>query len=144
MTTIHLGVFDVPYVDAKGITTGDVAEILEAKYHVMEVFAEVHAEDIAASLANAVEGSIETLLMGGSFQAVQASMLGGLSDVDDKFKQFLSQGEMERLGYPGVPTKAALDRQSSRFKKKRGPNRRPSFIDTGQYQASFHSWVDNE
>ena len=143
MTTIHLGVIDVPYVDAKGVTTGDVAEILERKYHVMEIFAEAHGEDIAKELANAVEGSLETLMMGGSFQSVQSAMLGGLTNVDHLFKQFLSNGEMESLGYPGVPTKAALTGVNHRLKKKKG-GRRPSFIDTGQYQASFHAWVDNE
>ena len=56
-------------------------------------------------------------------------------------KQFISSGEMEKLGYPGVPTKAALMGVNHRLKKKRGP-RRVSFIDTGQYQANLTNWVE--
>jgi len=48
---------------------------------------------------------------------------------------------METLGYPGVPTRAALMGVNSRLKKRRG-KRRPSFRDTGLYQASFMAWVD--
>jgi hypothetical protein len=50
--------------------------------------------------------------------------------------------EMDRLGYPGVPTKASLDGVSHRFKNKRGAPGRPSFSDTGLYEDSFVAWID--
>ena len=65
----------------------------------------------------------------------------GESQIENRFKQFLSLREVEKLGIPGVPTKAALAGVSHRFKGKKG-GRRPSFIDTGLYQASFKAWID--
>jgi hypothetical protein len=70
---------------------------------------------------------------------------GATSEIEDRFKQFLSTGVMETLGFPGVPTQAALDRRagkkrSGRFKKKR-PSTGVSFIDTGLYQSSFRAWM---
>ena len=49
----------MPYIDAKGKTTGDVAEILEAKYHPMEIFSEVHGEQIADHVAEAMNGVLD-------------------------------------------------------------------------------------
>jgi hypothetical protein len=164
MPTLHLGVLDVGYVQTESapkrapkrprkgphkahakkyqnISTGDVAEILESKYHPMEIFFEQHKEDIAADLEGSLAGALESLLMGAppSLDAFGSAT----SQIEDRFKKFLSEKEMEGLGYPGVPTKAALMGVSHRFLhpyKKRPP--RPSFIDTGLYQASFKSWVD--
>jgi hypothetical protein len=137
---LHLGVFDIPYVDVKDKTTGDVANILEAKYHPMEIFYQLHEEEIAQDIAHGFQGALETLLMGGPLNLAN-TMHASTSRIDERFKDFLTNKEMEGLGYPGVPTKAALEGVSHRFKKKRG-SRRPSFVDTGQYQASFHSWME--
>ena len=107
---LHLGVLDVPYKQGSNSspeTTGDVAEILENRYHPIEIFYEEHA------------------------------------NIETRFRHFLSQKEMDSLGVPGVPTKAALAGVSHRFKHpyaKRAP--RPSFIDTGLYEASFRAWVE--
>ena len=138
MPVLHLGVIDVPYARRGGKTTGDVAEILEAKYHVMEVFYRQNDAHVARSLEKSVAGALESLLLGAppSIDAFGA----GTSRIEDRFKQFLSRREIEKLGYPGVPTGAALRGVSHRFKKKRG-GRRPSFIDTGLYQSSFKAWV---
>lgn len=158
MTTLHLGVIDVPYGDEAaaptkkgqprkrrgqlGVSTGDVATFLEDKYHVMEHFFELHGEEIAADLSESVAGALETALMGGP--ALDSSGLAAaMTKIEERFKRMLSEKELERLGYPGVPTKAALHGVSHRFKHpyaKRGP--RPSFVDTGLYQSSFKAWVD--
>lgn len=140
MTTLHLGVFDVPYIDAEGKTTGDVAEFLEKKYHILEIFSEVHAQKIADHLADGMAGALESMLNGATEDLTKA-MGGASSKIADDMKQFISSGEMEKLGYPGVPTKAALMGVNHRLKKKRGP-RRVSFIDTGQYQANLTNWVE--
>jgi len=139
---LHLGVNDVPYVDEQGKTTGDIAQILEGKYHIMETFYESHSQQIADVLANGLEGALESVMSGSRINLDQV-FLGGTTRIDEMFKDYLSNAEIEHAGIPGVPTKAAIERRSARFKKGKGKNRRPSFIDTGQYQANFHSWVDN-
>lgn len=141
---LHLGVIDLPYpADAEGLTTGDVAEILEDKYHPMEVFFELHGQEIADALANGMEGALESLLMGAPPQAIARAAEGALSGVQAQFKTFLSSREMEGLGIPGVPTKAALDGVNHRLKKRKGAPR-PSFIDTGLYQSSFRAWMSED
>lgn len=168
MTTLHLGVIDVSYLPPQpttpqpkkapkrpgrsrvhkrhakkyeNISTGDVAEILEAKYHIFEVFFREHEADIAKDIENSLGGAIESLLMGGPPQL--DAFGSATSSIEARMKRFLSDQEMEKLGYPGVPTQAALRGVSHRFKNpyaKRAP--RPSFIDTGTLQASMKSWVD--
>lgn len=165
MPIIVLGVVDVPYnlpPSANGkparkaskrprphkshaakygnMTTGDVAEILEAKYHVMEHFWTLHEAQIASDLEESLSGALETFLMDGPIAAT--GFESALSKMEDNFKQMLSQRELDMLGYPGIPTAAAMAGVSHRFKRpyaKRPP--RPSFIDTGLYQASFKAWA---
>jgi hypothetical protein len=165
VVTLCLGVIDLPYADepapAKRVakaragkqkpkvnksetagaqTTGDVAEILEAKYHIVEIFYETHEEDIGEMFAESLSGTLEALLMGAP--ATLNPFGEATSVIDSSFKDFLSNEEMASTGTPGVPTKAALRGVNHRLKLKSGP-RRPSFIDTGQYQNSFISWVEN-
>lgn len=61
-----------------------------------------------------------------------------MSKVHDLFVNFLDDEEMN--GMPGVPTLRALMGISKRFKDKKGQPR-PSFIDTGTYQAAMRAWV---
>lgn len=162
MTTLHLGINDLPYVDydappkkvakAKrgkankprktkgggGQTTGEIAEILEAKYHIMETFAERHLPEIAGSLAESMAGALESLMMGAP--ASQSPFGEATDEIKAKFQKFLDDKEMD--GATGVPTQAAKDGVNHRLKLKRGPPR-PSFIDTGQYQAHFQNWIDD-
>lgn len=162
---LHFGVIDIPYVEAPtpkkapkdpkrsarrphkahakkygNITTGDVATILEDRYGVMQAFYNAHQKDVVSAIENSLQGSIESLLMGGPPRL--DAFGAGMSKIEDLFKQFISQGEIERMGIAGVPTAAALRGVSHRFKqayKLRAP--RPSFEDTGLYEASFKSWV---
>jgi hypothetical protein len=67
-----------------------------------------------------------------------------MSSIARRFKDMLSQRAYDGK-IMGVPTKAAQAGVSHRFKKpyaKRAS--RPSFIDTGQYQASFVSWMEKK
>lgn len=155
---LHLGIIDVPYVGretaaqmrrrvkkgehppAGAKTTGDVAEILEARYHIMEIFYEVHKAEIIGALEESVSGAIENLIAGAPIN--MAATGEGESKIKDLFSKFLSEKEMDRLGYPGVPTEAAKRGVNHRFKKGKGPKNRPSFIDTGLYETSFRAWVD--
>ena len=154
--TLHLGVIDQPYrtaitaasrrrrkkVSAATKTTGDVAVYLEDKYHVMEHFFELHKDGIAKSLENSLAGSLETMMMGGP---ATLSFGTAESEIDASFKNMLSNKELDRLGYPGIPTMAALRGVNHRMLHPyaRRPSR-PSFIDTGLFQASFKSWIDGE
>jgi hypothetical protein len=117
-----------------------VAEYLEESYHVMEHFFELHKEEIGKALADDMAATLETIVMGGStkFELGEAT-----SQIEDLFKKMISDGELERLGYPGVPTQAALKGVNHRLKHPYSKNnpRRPSFRDTGLFQASFKSWI---
>lgn len=151
---LHLGVVDVPYgpppkpnrksklKSTSAMTTGDVAEILEAKYHPMEIFFETKKQKIAKELESGLAGTLESLLMGAP---PTVDPFGSATEkIADMFKDFLTNREMERLGYPGVPTKAALSGVNHRLLHPfaKANKRRPSFVDTGQYQASARAWVD--
>lgn len=121
-------------VEAGAVTTGDVAERLEAQYGVMGVFLHLHQEDIARSVENALEGAIDGLLMGAP---LDANIFGKAeSDIKVMFNNYLDHEEMAGL-IKGVPTDAALRGINHRFKNPNTGNRRPSFIDTGLYEQSF-------
>ena len=170
-TTLHLGVVDIPYVEGEKVavarkrvkagrhapkpkassgvkTTGDVAEILEDKYGIMQAFFNYHEADIVGMIEQSAEGALEDLFAG---RAVGDVLHNGLSavfaeaegEIEAKFRDFLSLKEVETLGIPGVPTQAAKDGVSHRFKHPYAKRpARPSFIDTGLYQASFATSVD--
>lgn len=192
MTTLHLGVIDIPYATqvpeaarrvvhrvhadgsvetftaapSGGETTGDVAAILEDKYHVMEVFYEdLGADLIMKALENSAAGAIESLLMGaasGPFadfsHVADASLRTRLEsantpsltisaraegEIEAAFRIFLDQREMDGV-VPGVATAAAKKGVNHRFKHPyaKANKERPSFVDTGTYQAAFKAWVD--
>jgi hypothetical protein len=147
--TLHLGVIDgATYNDGESL--GDVAEILEGRYHVMEVFYELHQADIAADMERSVAGALESMMQGAPMD--NANPFGRAeSEIEKRFKEFLSLREIETLGIPGVPTQAALDGVNHRMKNprfvKKGKKmvrrpRRPSFIDTGLYQANMKAWFE--
>lgn len=139
---LSLGVLDVPYADHEGVTTGDVAEWLEAEYEIMGTFYDKNAQAIADDLAASFEGELESIVMGK--RAEPSNFFNaGTSKIETKFHQFLETGEMEKLGMEGIPTKAALRGVNHRLKAKRG-KRRVSFIDTGLYDASFRAKVTIE
>lgn len=161
MITLHLGVIDQPYTSWDGgrkaanpkrrgkanastkkvrpsVTTAMVARWLEDRYHVMEIFYEVDG-GVQAALRESLEKAMESTLMGLPVGA--NPFLRGTTEIQKRFKQFISNRTMETLGYPGVPTRAALMGTDTRLKKRRG-NRRPSFRDSGMYMASFMAWVD--
>ena len=146
---LHLGVTEFPYANehqagkrdkvANGTqTTGDVATWLEERYHVMEIFFHEHDADVAAALEEGLAGSLESLLMGAP--ATLDAFGEAKGKIETLFKTFLLSGEIEHLGIPGVPTKAALDRRSGRSAS--GKANKTSFIDTGLYETSFIDWVD--
>jgi len=135
-----LGVIDVPYDDRGGgtVTTSQVAQFLENKYHVMGTFVEVHKADIERRLIDSVNGALEDLFSGAPVRDPYAE---GVQGIKQDFSRFLYTAEMEKLGIAGVPTGAALKRRSLRFKDKKAKKVRPSFIDTSTYELSFRAWT---
>jgi hypothetical protein len=140
MTTLHLGVLDVPYATG-GKSTGDVADILEAKYHVMEIFFEEHQAQIAGAFEETIGDQLENLLSGAPPNS--NSLAAATGQVETMFHKFISMQEMDGI-QPGVPTKAALKGVNHRLARPtaKGNPQRPSFRDTGLYDASFKAWID--
>jgi hypothetical protein len=162
---LHLGVFEYPYAThvpenarrvvsrlyksgstetftaapAGAETTGDIASILEAKYHVIEIFYETYKQQIADLIANEMAGSLESLMQG---KPLADPIAGAMSEITKLFKNFILSGEIEKMGIPGVPTKAALDGVQTALESRKGA-RRPSFKDTGLYVSAFTSWTSN-
>lgn len=122
-------------------TTGDVATILEEKYHIMEIFFELHENQVVGMLEQSMEDALMSIHSGGP--GYLDPNLAGTSELETEFKNFLSNRGMDQTATPGVPTKAALRGVSHRFLHPyaKRPSR-PSFIDTGLYQANFHAWME--
>jgi hypothetical protein len=154
---LHFGVTEMPYSHSDNLgkvkkgrtqgrdrlsTTGEVAEKLEEKYGIFALFWEKNADKIVDLLGEGLAGSFESLMMGAP--ASPNVFQSGNAEVDKLFKEWLSTGEIEKLGVPGVPTKASIRRRSSRFKSGKGPSQRPSFIDTGLYESSARTWAENK
>lgn len=153
-----LGVLDVGYSDAHGRdggkTTGDVAEILESRYHVMEAFYESRKEKIDDWLAGSVANAIETLIETGrnvmpTFEAEQK--------IEAEFRAFLSSNEMAKMladltqserdyflgstgGFMGAADAGVSHRKKNPYSRKN--KARPAFIDTGLYQSSMRAWLE--
>lgn len=142
-----LGVLDVAYSDAHGssggaTTTGEVAEILENKYHVMETFFEVKKKLIAHDLAEGFASEIRALANGKPrgtqpFQRAE-------QEIEKRFRRFLDDDEMSAI-LP-ITQQITAAQMGVNHRKKASVNKgnaaRPAFIDTGLYQASFRAEVE--
>lgn len=146
---IELGVIEQPYATGS-LTTADVAAILERKYGIIGTFVDVHARDLQRILERSFVNAFEDMVNGLPGRDPYAS---AFQEIQMMMKRWLSTQEVERQGIKGVPTKAALDGRSSRFKSglnrvsmkmfKKGVRkgvRRPSFIDSALMQASYKVW----
>lgn len=169
MVTIHLGVIDLPYAHnaprrvtvrktrgsttthagsapaSGGETTGDVAQILEDKYHVMELYVEeIGIPAIQTALEHSAEGALENLALGAPTVGLSLTA-EAMGELETAFRLFIDQQELDGV-VPGVPTLASLKGVNHRLKHpyaKSNPSR-PSFRDTGTYQAAFKAWTEEE
>jgi len=135
---LSLGVENAAYSDpdAKGATTTwEVAEILEKKYHVMEVFYELNAQKIADQLAAGMAKQLRTLNAGAP--RPRAVLPGTMEKIGSDFRRYLDANEWESI--TGQRIAAAHNGDQLRFKKKK--KARPAFIDTGLYQSNFRAFV---
>jgi hypothetical protein len=138
---LNIGVEDVPEVESD-ITTGDLAEILESQYGLFSNFVAFGLLDIADILADSMEKEINNIILG---KPPGEMVLGSaMAEIEDRFKKdYLSEGGVEKIGIPGIPTEAAIKGTSRRFKgRKNKAGRRASFIDTGTLSASMKAWIE--
>lgn len=142
---LSLGVLDVAYSDANAsgaTTTGEVAEILEDKYHVMEVFYELYKQKIANSLAESVAGAIENLVAGRPRN--QTPAMDAEQEIERLFRTYLDADEWS--GIVPMTQQITAAQMGVNHRKKRPYSSenaaRPSFVDTGLYQASFRAMFE--
>ena len=148
MAKLVLGVNDVAYADARNAatgatTTGDVAEILEARFEVMGNFYRLKKGQIADALADAYGIAIQDLVnnrRGGD------PAHGAAQKIETMFRSFLDANELQKLSFAltGLAiSQAAADginhRKKHPYAQQNKP--RPAFIDTGLYRASFRAEV---
>jgi hypothetical protein len=140
---VHLGVMEVPYDDGKE-TTGDVATILEEKYALMGTFVDMFGKDvIAAAFEASARTAIEDMFSGAPPETLNLTF-EATQGVETAFREFIDL-EMFDGKIPGVPTAAARRGVNHRFAHPYAKDNqsRPSFRDTGLFQASFRVWTDD-
>lgn len=151
-----LGVLDQAYSDASSggaTTTGDVAEILEKRYHVMETFYDLHKAEIMEFIAQSMASAVQSVANG----AINVNpLLGATEKIQSAFRKFLLSREMEGLfgqltgeeaayfiGKTGGFTGRASKGYSKRLKKPGAKRKsRPAFVDTGLYMTSFRADIE--
>lgn len=148
---LHLGVTDQVYRD-KNLSTAEVAQFLENKYHILGEFVAAHSEDIQRIIESSFKAAIEEMASG---LAARDPFGTATQAIAVLMRNWITKQEVETVGIKGVPTKAALEGKSSRFKsglngvsmkqKAKGVKkglRRPSFYDTGLMVGSYKVWVE--
>src|ERR1700722_15357232 len=100
MTTLTFGVNDLPYSHSDNLgtvkkgktkgaartsTTGEVAEILEEKYHIMETFWNIHDGEIIEDYSEALVGAFEGLLQGSPVSP--NALAAGNAEVEARFRR---------------------------------------------------------
>lgn len=147
---LHLGVFDIPYKKYnEGVSTGDVATMLEAKYGIMKAFYRIHEKQFQEAFTKGLQGAIENALAGQPIRR-GGPFLEACGKIEERFKDFITLNEINAAGIPGVPTKSSGQtsfRKGGISHRRKHPYAqknpaRPSFLDTGQFVSSFHAWVD--
>jgi len=139
---LHLGVQDIPYTNSDK-TTGDVAQILESKYHVMEIYVEeVGTDNIAKAFEESARNALEDLISGAPAAGISLTN-DAAGELEAAFRIFIDQKELDYV-VPGVPTQASLKGVNHRFKRPYAKSNpvRPSFRDTGLYMASMRAWTE--
>lgn len=148
---------DVPEIEG---TTYSVGKQLEERYGLFSLFYTAHQQDIADLLAKDAAIGFDMMEKGLPVSVKEVFAVSG-ETITDKMHNFLSTQEIERVaekyGEYGIPTKAALEgintrtvngktprkvRKGQKFKKVLTGVRRPSFIDTGIFEASLKGWIE--
>jgi hypothetical protein len=122
-------------------TTYEVAQILEARYHIIEIFWELHGQEIADTITEDMRDFLDDRMSGSGRN--KPTFIAAESEAKTLFNTFINSKEMDSLGYPGVPTRASLRGVNHSFLHPYSKNNppRPSFRDTGLFRDSFVAWM---
>jgi hypothetical protein len=157
MVTLNLGCVDVAYTeDGESTTTGDVAEYLEADYHVMRTFLELYEDQIGDFLADAMAGEIESITQGKPVvplasrdvttqlgdRVIQGQSVNGR--IEEAFRDYLDKGEWRQVSGQKIEAADAGVNHRKKHPYSSKNKARAAFVDTGLYQASFRAWLDNK
>ena len=144
---IVLGVLDAPHMEylhgmpakESDLMIGDLAEILESKYRIMQTFADMRKGEIAKAVKEAIALKIKAEIRG--VKTPVNHLARAFGQIEHSFKDFIATQQMDGR-VAGVPTMASLMGVNHRLKHPYASSNpvRPSFIDTGQYVASFKAW----
>ena len=131
-----LGVVDLPYTDhTQSETTGEVAEILEEKYHVMETFFDMHKKDIADAIGQSVAGALVNARAGQTMK--RDIFLSAMDKTEKMFKRYIdSEQHGIKLKKHDAPKAGA--RKKRQYKKVSAV---VAFVDSGLMRKSFKSWI---
>lgn len=133
---LNLGVVDIPYTDhPESGTTGDVAEILEEKYKVMEIFFDLYGKEIAQDLENDIAGAIENAFAGGQVKNLFGE---SMSKCERRFRAYIDKQE-HRIKLKKMDAPKAGARKKQQYKKVKHTT---PFIDSGLYRRSFKAWTE--
>lgn len=149
---LKLGVIDVP--EPEGGTSHSVGVELEKNYQLFSRFADYDMPNIVKDLEESIKGGLETYCITG--QLPKDMFAASSAETEHRLHTFITEGTVETLGIPGVPTKAALEGRTLRTKTgkqirkvKKGQEfkeiigkRRASFVYSGIFEASLKVWVD--
>jgi hypothetical protein len=125
----------------QGETTVSVANDLEKRYHILDKFQEMYEDQITDIVIDSYADGIEAMFNGQKPGLVD-SVNKKAGDIEKMFRDSLTNKEYDGK-LSNVPTVAAQRGVSHLFAHpyaRRAP--RPSFIDTGMYQASFTAWAE--
>jgi len=148
MLELALGVIDVKYGDAHGTgrqeTTGEVAEILEARYNVFTIFFEERQDKISEWLAEAMADELTAVLNGRP--PAHDPLFPAMQKIEAEFRQFLDNDEISAI--MPITQQIVAAQMGVNHRKKAGYNKnreaRPALIDTGLFQASFRAFTQGK
>jgi hypothetical protein len=109
-------------------TTGEVAQELEEKYGILDMFFEMEEDNIDDIIEDTFFEYAENVMMMQDYD--KHALHERVAKLENKFKYALSNRRFDGR-ITGAPTKASL---------KEG---RASFIKSGLYRQSFRAWVDD-
>ena len=140
MARLHFGIHEAPYEYGKARTTHEVAEILEARYHVIERFVADSAPDIRALILEQSARHAQQIMKGRKPQHKAMT-----DKIRLMFRSYILRRALDGHGtarFP-IPTGASLRGVNHRLKHPYARRAsRPSFFDTGLYVSSFRAWID--
>ena len=134
---LHLGVDpeDVAYAEA-GVTVGDVAQILEDKFHVMQIFADQNEDKIALFIEDGVAGALESVLSGAPerFDVFGSAM----ENIKGRFHEYID-GSEHGIKLKKMDAPKAGSRKKRQYRK---VTHTLAFYDTGRYEGNFKAWIE--